>query len=213
MDSKPMIDPKHREALESFARARASRRQVLQGAAGLAALGITSRSLPVVARSAAPNLSPAAISAAQRALRQNADSAQAAVDAANALDPKPAALNIAWEDQLQLQDPTLFSGPKWEELTGIKINPIGKPFPELFPSQVAEHIGETGAYDVLSLAPSWTADFVTQGMLEPLDPFIDQYGNPADLDDYHPLYKGLMTYGGQRYGLFDDGDMIILYYR
>ena len=36
---------------------------------------------------------------------------------------------------------------------------------------------------------------------------------PADLDDYHPLYKGLMTYGGQRYGLFDDGDIIILYYR
>ena len=164
MDSKPTIDPKHREALESFARARASRRQVLQGAAGLAALGITGRSQPVVARSAAPNLTPAAISAAQRALRQNADSAQAAVDAANALDPKPADLNIAWEDQLQLQDPTLFSGPKWEELTGIKINPIGKQFVDLFPSQVAEHLGATGAYDVLSMVPSWTADFVTQGM-------------------------------------------------
>ena len=98
MDSKPTIDPKHREALESFARARASRRQVLQGAAGLAALGIAGRSRPVVARSAAPSLSPAAISAAQRALRQNADSAQAAVDAANALDPKPAELNVVWED-------------------------------------------------------------------------------------------------------------------
>ena len=98
MDSKPTIDPKHREALESFARARASRRQVLQGAAGLAALGIAGRSRPVAARSAAPSLSPAAISAAQRALRQTADSAQAAVDAANALDPKPAELNVVWED-------------------------------------------------------------------------------------------------------------------
>src|SRR5215218_747819 len=133
MDSKPAVDPKHREALESFARARASRRQVLQGAAGLAALGITGRSRPVAARS----LSPSAISAAQRALRQNADSAQAAVDAANALDPKPAELNVLWEDALQLEDPINFSGPKWEELTGIKINPIGKPFPELFPAQVA----------------------------------------------------------------------------
>ena len=98
MDSKPTIDPKHREALESFARARASRRQVLHGAAGLAALGLAGRSRPVVARSAAPSLTPAAISAAQRALRQTADSAQAAVDAANALDPKPAALNVVWED-------------------------------------------------------------------------------------------------------------------
>ena len=50
-------------------------------------------------------------------------------------------------------------------------------------------------------------------MVEPLDPYIEQYMAPADLDDYHPLYKELMNYGGQRYGLFDDGDTIILYYR
>ena len=122
-------------------------------------------------------------------------------------------LNVVWEDGLQLEDPSKFSGPMFEELTGIKINPIGKPFPELFPSQVAEHIGETGAYDVLSFPPSWTADFVSQGMVEPLDPFIDQYGNPEDLNDYHPLYRGLMNYNDQIYGLFDDGDTIILYYR
>jgi multiple sugar transport system substrate-binding protein len=189
MDSKPTIDPKHREALESFARARASRRQVLHGAAGLAALGIAGRSRPVVARSAAPSLTPAAISAAQRALRQGADSAQAAVDAANALDPKPAEINIVWEDGLQLQDPTLFSGPLWEELTGIKINPIGKPFPELFAAQVAEHLGATGAYDVITFPPSWTADFVAQGVAEPLDTYIEQYMAPADLDDYHPSTK------------------------
>jgi multiple sugar transport system substrate-binding protein len=213
VDWKPTIELKHREALESFARARASRRQVLHGAAGLAALGIAGRSRPVVARSAAPSLSPASISAAQRALRQSADSAQAAVDAANALDPKPAELNVVWEDGLQIQDPTLFSGPLWEELTGIKINPIGKPFPELFAAQVAEHLGATGAYDVITFPPSWTADFVAQGVAEPLDPYIEQYMAPADLDDYHPLYKELMNYTGQRYGLFDDGDTIILYYR
>ena len=213
MDSKPTIDPKHREALESFARARASRRQVLQSAAGLAALGIAGRSRSVVARSAAPSLSPAAISAARRALRQNSDSAQAAVDAVNALDPKPTELNVVWEAALQAEDPKLFSGPLWEELTGIKINTIEKPFEELFPAQVAEHLGATGAFDVLSMVPSWTADFVSQGLVEPVDPYIEQYMAPADLDDYHPLYKALMNYGGQRYGLFDDGDTIILYYR
>src|SRR5919112_1859239 len=213
MDSKPTIDPKHREALESFARARASRRQVLHGAAGLAALGIAGHSRPVAARGAAPSLSPAAISAAQRALRQNADSAQAAVDAANGLDPKPAELNIVYEENLQAQDPLLFTGPLWEERTGIKINVITKPFIELFATQVAEHLGATGAYDVITFPPSWTADFVAQGIAEPLDPYIEQYMATADLDDYHPLYKALMNYGGQRYGLFDDGDTIILYYR
>jgi multiple sugar transport system substrate-binding protein len=213
MDSKPTVDPKHREALESFARARASRRQVLQGAAGLAALGITGRSRSVAARSAAPSLTPAAISAAQRALRQTADSAQAAVDAANALDPKPADLNVVWEDSLQTQDPLVFTGPLWEELTGIKINLIPKQFTDLFASQVAEHLGATGAYDVVTFPPAWTADIVAQGIAEPLDPYIGQYMAQADLDDYHPLYRELMTYGGQRYGLFDDGDVIILYYR
>ena len=151
MDVNPEKTAKQREGLYEFAKARASRRQVLRGAAGLAALGVTGRARPTAARSAAPSLSPAAISAAQRALQQTGDSAQAAVDAANALDPKPAELNIVWEDALQLQDPTIFSGPMWEELTGIKINPIGKPFPELFPAQVAEHLGATGAYDVLEL--------------------------------------------------------------
>ena len=61
--------------------------------------------------------------------------------------------------------------------------------------------------------PSWTADFVGQGIVEPFDPFIEKYMNPADLDDFHPLYRDLMNYGGNIYGLFDDGDTFILYYR
>jgi len=154
---------------------------------------------------------PTSVSAAAAVLQDGGNSADAAVAAAKQYSG--ITLNVLWEDALQLQDPTLFSGPKWEELTGIKINPIGKPFPELFPSQVAEHIGQTGAYDVLSVVPAWFGDFVAQGMVEPLDPFIDQYMNKADLDDYHPTYKELMKYGGQTYGLFDDGDTIILYYR
>ncbi|HET7056126.1 MAG TPA: extracellular solute-binding protein [Thermomicrobiales bacterium] len=214
MDRKLSIDPKHRDAIEAFARSRTSRRQVLRGAAGLAALGVAGRTRVAAARSAQPSLTPAAISAAQRALRrQSADSAQAAVDAANALDPKPAELNVVYEDSLQTQDPINFSGPMWEELTGIKINTVAKPFPELFAAQVAEHLGATGAYDVLSFPPAWTADFVAQGLPEPLDPYIEQYMAPEDLDDFHPLYKALMNYGGQKYGIFDDGDVIILYYR
>ena len=213
MDRKPIVDPKHRDALESFARARASRRQVLAGAAGLAALGLTGRTRPVAARGAAPSLTPAAISAAQRAIRQSADSAQAAVDAANALDPKPAALNLIWESQLQAQDPILYSGPKWEELTGIKINVLEVPFADMYTNMVTEHLAGTGGHDVISIVPAWQADFVAQGLPEPLDPFIDQYMNKADLDDFHPLYRDFMNYGGQIYGLFDDGDVIVLYYR
>ncbi|MER3486362.1 MAG: hypothetical protein C4345_10680 [Chloroflexota bacterium] len=37
--------------------------------------------------------------------------------------------------------------------------------------------------------------------------------NKADLDDIHPTYRDLMNYGGKIYGLFDDGDTLIGYYR
>ncbi|MCC6791305.1 MAG: extracellular solute-binding protein, partial [Thermomicrobiales bacterium] len=154
---------------------------------------------------------PEAVSAARAILQEGGNSADAAVAAAKQY--AGTTLNVVWEEALQLEDPLNFSGPMFEELTGVKINPIGKPFPELFPSQVAEHIGQTGAYDVLSVVPAWYGDFVAQGMLEPLGPFVDQYMNKADLDDYHPAFKEFMNYGGQIYGLFDDGDGIVLYYR
>lgn len=157
------------------------------------------------------SFNPKAVAAAQRALAQTQDSAAAAVEAAKQFSGTT--LNVVWEDALQLEDPKNYSGPKFEELTGVKINPVGKPFTELYQSQVAEHIGATGAYDVLTISPPWMADFVGQGMLEPLQPFMDQYGNPADLEDYHPLYRGLMDFDGQIYSVFDDGDVIILYYR
>lgn len=203
-------DTTRHDLLRAYAASRAARmaagidrRTFLKGSAAAAAAGLTVA--PFTA------FKPSAALAASSVLQAGGNSADAAVEAAKQF--AGITLNVVWEDGLQLQDPTLFFGPKWEELTGIKINAIGKPFPELFPSQVAEHLGETGAYDVLSVVPAWFGDFVAQGMLEPLDPFVAQYMNPADLEDYHPLYKDLLRYGGQIYGLFDDGDTIVMYYR
>ena len=121
-------------------------------------------------------------------------------------------LNYLSESALMAEGPKQFSGPKWQELTGITINTVEKPFPELFPTMVQEHIAATGALDVMDVVPAWLADMVTQGIVEPLDPFIEQYMNPADLEDIHPVYRNLMNYGGNIYGLFDDGDTFLLYY-
>ncbi|MEA2585508.1 MAG: multiple sugar transport system substrate-binding protein [Thermomicrobiales bacterium] len=205
------LDPRQREMLAKFVQSRLDRRSFVKRAAGAAASPFAARAVAATAATAFTAFTPAAVNAAQARLQQTGDSAEAAVAAAQQF--KGTTLNVVWEDGLQSQDPTIFSGPKWEELTGIKINTVSKPFTELFPSQVAEHIGATGAYDVLSFPPSWTADFVSNQMIEPLDTFIDKYMNKADLDDYHPLYRGLMNYGGKFWGLFDDGDTIILYYR
>lgn len=214
MADRPRGDTESRAQLEAFARSVVSRRNVLRGAAGAAALAATARGARRTTAQPRVRLSAASIAAAQRALRQSGgDSAEAAVAAANALDPKPAEIFVVWESALQAQDPLNFSGPQWEELTGIKVTVIEKPFTELYSSQVTEHVGATGGHDVLAIVPAWQADFVAQSIVEPLGPYIDQYMNKADLEDYHPLYRDFMNFGGQVYGLFDDGDTIILYYR
>ncbi|MBI1879305.1 MAG: sugar ABC transporter substrate-binding protein [Chloroflexi bacterium] len=122
-------------------------------------------------------------------------------------------LNVTWEAGLQAQDPLLFSGPEWERLTGIKINVVEVPFPELYSKAVAEHLAGSGAYDVLNYSPAWTGDLADTGALEPLDSYIDQYMDKKDLEDINPIYRPFQSWKGQTYGLFDDGDVFVMYYR
>jgi multiple sugar transport system substrate-binding protein len=122
-------------------------------------------------------------------------------------------LNMTYEAGLQALDPRNFSGPMWEQLTGIKSNVVELSNPDQYSKAVAEHIAGSGAYDVLDISPAWTPSLADGGVIAPLDDYIAKYMNPADLEDYHPLYKALPTYKGKIWGFFDDGDMFALYYR
>ncbi len=122
-------------------------------------------------------------------------------------------LNMTYEAGLQGLDPRNFSGPLWEQLTGIKSTVVELPSPDMYSKPIAEHIAQSGAYDILDLQPQWTPALADGGVIAPLDDFIAKYMNTADLEDYHPLYKALPTYKGKIWGFFDDGDMFALYYR
>jgi multiple sugar transport system substrate-binding protein len=122
-------------------------------------------------------------------------------------------LNLTYEAGLQALDPRNFSGPMWEQLTGIKSAVVELSNPDMYSKPVAEHIANSGAYDVLDISPAWTPSLADGGVIAPLDDYIAKYMNKADLDDYHPLYKALPTYKGKVWGFFDDGDMFALYYR
>ena len=122
-------------------------------------------------------------------------------------------INMTYEVGLQALDPRNFSGPLWEQLTGIKSNVVELSNPDQYSKAVAEHIAGSGAYDVLDITPTWVPSLADGGVIAPLDDYIAQYMNRADLDDYHPLYKALPTYKGKIWGFFDDGDMFALYYR
>ena len=122
-------------------------------------------------------------------------------------------LNMTYEAGLQALDPRNFSGPMWEQLTGIKSNVVELSNPDQYSKAVAEHIAGSGAYDVLDISPAWTPSLADGGVIAPLDDYIAKYMNMADMEDYHPLYKALPTYKGKIWGFFDDGDMFALYYR
>lgn len=122
-------------------------------------------------------------------------------------------LNMTYEAGLQALDPRNFSGPLWEQLTGIKSTVTELSSPDMYSKPIAEHIAASGAYDILDLQPQWTPSLADGGVIAPLDEYIEKYMNKADLEDIHPLYKALPTYKGKIWGFFDDGDMFALYYR
>jgi multiple sugar transport system substrate-binding protein len=122
-------------------------------------------------------------------------------------------INTAEEAGLMAMLGINITGPEWEELTGIEVNVTEIPFEELFPKAMLEHRAGTGAYDVLTIAPSWVADMVRAGALEPLDPYIEKYGVGSELQDIAPAFRDYMTFDGKTYALVVDGDVHLLYYR
>lgn len=139
-------------------------------------------------------------------------SAQRAVDEAKKY--AGTTINVVWEAGLQPQDPLTFA-PKFTELTGVNVNIIELAYVDMYTKQLQDHLTGGGAYDVITYAPAWLIDFVNAGVVEPLNPYIDAYMNKEDLEDYLPTYaaEGFGRIGDTWYGLPDDGDVFILYYR
>lgn len=122
-------------------------------------------------------------------------------------------LGMTYEAGLQALEPRNFSGPLWQQLTGMSSNVVELSHPDQYAKPIAEHIAQSGAYDILEIEPAWIPSLADGGVIAPIDDYVDKYMNKADLEDFHPLYKFLPTYKGKRWGFFDDGDQLALYYR
>lgn len=123
-------------------------------------------------------------------------------------------LNVLYEAGLQPLDPKNFTGPLWEELTGIKINVIESPVDQMFTKTMQAHMANSGAYDVINVIPNQLPDLALAGALEPLDDMVAKYDYAGELDAIAPVYRdNQMKVEGKIYGLPDDGDVLIMYYR
>jgi len=141
-----------------------------------------------------------------------AEAAKVAVEAAKQYAGTE--ITIVWEAGLQALDPLNFSGPMWEEATGIKVKVIEVPTAEMFTKILQEHRAGSGAYDALNVIPAWMPDLVRAGALEPLDAYVDKYGYRDELQTIAPVYRdNQMTVNDKIYGFPDDGDVFVLYYR
>ena len=146
------------------------------------------------------------------AFAQAKNAAETAVEAAKQFAGTE--INIVWEAGLQSLDPLNYSGPKWEELTGIKVNVVEVPTDQMFTKIMQDYRSGAAAYDALNVIPSWMPDLVRAGALEQLDPFVEKYSYADELQDIAPAYRdNQMKVDGKIYGFPDDGDVMLFYYR
>lgn len=125
-----------------------------------------------------------------------------------------AEISIVWEAGLQSLDPLNFSAPRWQELTGIKVNVVEVPTDQMFTKIMQDFRSGASAYDALNVIPSWMPDLVLAGALEPLDSYVDKYNYRDELQDIAAAYRdNQMMVDGTIYGFPDDGDVMLLYYR
>lgn len=215
-----MDDEARIEVDESLLETPLGRKEFILRAAGLtAAVAVGSGALleeaEAAVKAAVGKLDNSPLGRAQAAALKASTSgnspARIAVDAAKKL--KGVTLNHTYEAGLQSLDPQNYSGPVWEQLTGIKLNTIQLDHASQFSKVIAEHIARSGAFDIVDIEPAWIPSMADGGVIAPIDDFIKKFKAESSLSDLHPLYQTLGTWKGKRYGFFDDGDMFALYYR
>jgi multiple sugar transport system substrate-binding protein len=138
--------------------------------------------------------------------------AERAVEAAQ--EYRGSEITVLYEAGLQALDATQFAAARWEELTGIRVNVVESPVDQIFTRIMQAHRAGTAAYDVLNVIPNQMPDLALAGALEPLDDYVERYGYAEELEGIAPVYRdNWMRVEGTIYGLPDDGDVLVLYYR
>jgi multiple sugar transport system substrate-binding protein len=203
-----------RDLARAYAAGRISRRSFIMrlGALGMSGLGISAALAAVEAGAASASSRPAR-PPVSRVLNQTAPTGagdEIAVEAAKAF--AGSTITVTWESGPQSLGTKTY-GPIWEDLTGIHVETVELDHPDLFSKAIAEHIAGSGAYDMLELSTAWVPDLVAGGVILPVADWVARYQPAEDIADYHPLFEGLQHYQGQQWGLFDDGDTLIFYYR
>ncbi len=104
--------------------------------------------------------------------------------------------------------------PIWEELSGGKLNIVELPFGEHYTKMMLDLRNGTGQYDAFMVGAFWYGDMVPPGYAYPVEEMMASGDYPQWTYDSMPAsLKSLHTWDGIGYGVLNDADGQVLYYR
>jgi multiple sugar transport system substrate-binding protein len=104
--------------------------------------------------------------------------------------------------------------PKFEALTGAKVNVDILSYPELLTKITADYVGHTKGYDIATMDIVWSGQFAQAGYTVDLTPWIKRDAAEIKVDDIYPsLMAALGGYGGKQVAFPFAGYANVLAYR
>ena len=103
---------------------------------------------------------------------------------------------------------------EWQKRTGAELDIVEIPFGQLYEKIFTDLKTGAGFYDAF-IGPSWFyGDYIEGGYIVPIDGFMkDRKFAEWDPDDVVPPIRKMLSWGGKYYGVVNDCDAMIFYYR
>jgi len=118
------------------------------------------------------------------------------------------------------QNPTLAMQkqiPKFEELTGIKVELEMGPMDNVVSKEVLALESGSGAYDIISTPYQFLGQFVENGYLQSIDPFLNNPDLRLEGFDKSDLIPGMLAASGEwlgvNYGIPSNTCIMVMFYR
>ncbi len=118
------------------------------------------------------------------------------------------------------QNPTLAMQkqiPKFEELTGIKVDLEMGPMDNVVSKEVLALESRSGAYDIISTPYQFLGQFVVNDYLQSIDPFLDNEDLRLENFDRNDLIAGMVSASGEwkgvNYGIPSNTCIMMMFYR
>jgi len=122
-------------------------------------------------------------------------------------------LNIASQND-QFAAVLAAEAPKFEALTGAKVNVDILSYPELLTKITADYVGHTKGYDIATMDIVWSGQFAQAGYTVDLTPWIKRDAAEIKVDDIYPsLMSALGGYGAKQVAFPFAGYANVLAYR